>query len=73
MTGVAEWKPSMNVSVDKDLCIGCELCTTVCPALFQMNAAGTLAVAKTASVPKSLESCAGSAADQCPVTAIALS
>ncbi len=62
----------MNAVIDQDRCIGCELCTTVCPALFEMNKTGDLAVVKASPVPKNLESCAGSAADQCPVTAIAL-
>ena len=27
----------MQANVDKELCIGCELCTSICPELFSMD------------------------------------
>ena len=53
--------------VDPDVCIGCELCTQLCPEVFQMQ--GEVAVAKDADCP----TCdLDEIAPQCPVDAISV-
>ena len=54
-------------TVDKDLCVGCGLCTQVCPDVFEMNDDGTADVKAGAD---SSADCIQDAADQCPVGAI---
>lgn len=59
----------MKAEVNHDLCIGCTLCTSICPEIFYMNdedKADTLEP----NVPKSLEKNAISARQSCPVEAI---
>jgi len=58
----------MNVRVDEDLCIGCELCIQTAPAIFEMS--GGKAVAKVTSVPPEEDASCKDAADGCPVSAI---
>jgi len=58
----------MKVSVDADLCTGCELCVETCPEVFEMD--GDIAVSKTDEVPEEAEDSARQAADECPVEAI---
>ncbi|HNX23516.1 MAG TPA: ferredoxin [Spirochaetota bacterium] len=60
----------MKAAVDKDLCIGCELCTQTCPEVFKMED-GT-AVAYTNPVPPANEAAAKQAADECPVNCISI-
>ena len=61
----------MKVKVDPDLCIGCTLCTQVCPDIFKME--GDKAIASVSVAPKDKEALCKQAADDCPVTAIILS
>ncbi len=59
----------MKAEVNHDLCIGCTLCTSICPEIFYMNdedKADTLEP----NVPKSLEKTAISSRQSCPVEAI---
>jgi ferredoxin len=58
----------MNVRVDADLCIGCELCVQTAPSLFEMS--GDKAIAKVSAIPESEETSCKDAADSCPVSAI---
>lgn len=53
-----------------DLCVGCGLCTEICPTVFAMR--GEVAIAITDPVPTAAESDCTDAKNQCPVTAIAL-
>ena len=53
----------MKAYVDKDTCIGCELCTQICPDVFSMDDDGK-------SVAKNLQDDAVEARDSCPVSAI---
>ena len=60
----------MKAIVDAELCVGCGMCASTCPDVFEMD--GALAVVKLEVVPKAQEACAQQATDECPVTAIAL-
>jgi len=60
----------MKAAVDKDLCIGCELCTQTCPGVFKMEDGN--AVAYTNPVPAADENKAKQAADECPVNCISI-
>lgn len=59
----------MKAVVDKDACIGCELCTSICPEVFSMDDDG-LAVAIDEELDESLVESAQEAADSCPTEAI---
>ena len=63
----------MKAAVNAETCIGCALCTTICPEVFEMDGNGTLAVVKAPTVPQDQQALCRDAADQCPVTAIVLS
>lgn len=58
----------MNVSVDKDLCIGCGMCESSCSDVFVMQ--DNIAVVKEAAVPESMQECVQQTAKDCPVEAI---
>ena len=58
----------MNPVVDQDLCIGCGLCASIAPDIFEMNEEGKAI----ALVAETSDSAAQEAADSCPVGAIAL-
>jgi ferredoxin len=58
----------MKVRVDPELCTGDELCTQVCPEIFEME--GEKAAAKTEEVSEDLRECAKEAAESCPSEAI---
>jgi len=58
----------MKVYVDKDTCIGCGLCESTCPDLFEMK--DNLAVTKSETVPAGQEECAKQMVKDCPVDAI---
>ena len=60
----------MKAKVDQDTCIGCDLCTQICPEVFKME--GDKAAAYVAIVPKEFEGDCKKAADGCPVTAITI-
>ena len=55
--------------VDKNLCIGCGLCTEICPQVFEMGNDDKARV-KTDPVPPEAEEGCRQAAEQCPVSAI---
>ncbi|MBW6411116.1 ferredoxin [Clostridium weizhouense] len=59
----------MKVKVDKDTCIGCGLCPSICPECFDMEddgKAGTIV----SDVPKDAQDSAKEAEVSCPVNAI---
>jgi len=58
----------MKVSIDADSCIGCGLCTSDCPEVFEMKA--EKAVPKAAIVPAGKEDSCKNAATNCPVQCI---
>ena len=59
----------MKAKVDKDTCISCGLCPSICEEVFQIGDDGK-AEAKVEEVPKEYEEEAQEAADSCPVNAI---
>ena len=59
----------MKAKVDKDTCIGCGLCPSICPEVFEMDDDG-LAHTIVDSVPDSVEDEAKEAEESCPVNAI---
>ncbi|NMA86670.1 MAG: ferredoxin [Tissierellia bacterium] len=59
----------MKAVVDKDSCIGCELCTSICPEVFSMDDDG-LAVAIEEEIDESLVESAKEAEESCPTEAI---
>lgn len=59
----------MNVSIDESGCIGCGLCTQVCPEVFEMGDSGVAEVIME-EVPENLEDSAQEASDSCPVEVI---
>ena len=58
----------MKAYVDKDQCIGCGVCPTVCPEVFEMD--DDVAVVIGDIVPREAKESAKSAQEQCPVDAI---
>jgi len=62
----------MNAYVEKDTCIGCGLCPSICPEVFEMDEDG-LAFAYQEQVPEDNEDAAQEAADSCPTEAIIIS
>ncbi|KAF5063053.1 ferredoxin [Proteiniclasticum sp. QWL-01] len=58
----------MNPVVDKDLCIGCGLCPSIAPEIFEMEDDGKAV----ALVAETSDPAAQEAADSCPVGAILL-
>ncbi|HEY5562367.1 MAG TPA: ferredoxin [Clostridiaceae bacterium] len=59
----------MKASVDQEGCIGCELCTDVCPSVFSMNDEGK-AQAIDEDIPSGNKDEAQEASDGCPVSVI---
>lgn len=61
----------MKAFVDPGVCIGCTLCTGICPEVYTMD--GSLAHAMEGEIPGEYASGAAEAAQSCPVNAIELS
>lgn len=60
---------SMKASIDRDGCISCGLCESICPQVFRMAEDG-LAEVCVDTVPASAEATALEAKDSCPVSVI---
>jgi ferredoxin len=61
----------MKPVVDRDLCIGCELCSDTCPEVFRMGD-DDLAQVVTESPGHEQYDCIREAEELCPVTAISI-
>ncbi|HEY5556227.1 ferredoxin [Acetobacterium sp.] len=61
----------MKAIVDKETCIGCGLCESECPDLFELDE-DSIAIVMVDVVPEEFESCALEALEECPVDAITL-
>ena len=59
----------MKVKIDRELCIGCGICASICPEIFDMDDEN-IAVVKTELVPIDLEPKVREAAESCAVEAI---
>ncbi|WP_338001160.1 ferredoxin [Acetobacterium malicum] len=59
----------MKAKVDRDTCVGCGLCESVCPKVFEMNNDSIAEVIAEVITPEN-EACALEAQDECPVSAI---
>ncbi|MDR1875682.1 MAG: ferredoxin [Synergistaceae bacterium] len=57
----------MKVSVDQQRCIGCGVCSQVCPEVFRVDEAAGVAVVMS---PDSDDPCAKEAESSCPVSCI---
>ncbi len=62
----------MKATVDKELCIGCGICESICPKVFVMDGDGKASVKAQLLTPE-LKECAEDAQEQCPVSAISVS
>ena len=58
----------MKATVDQDTCIGCGLCVSICPDVFEMNEDGKSEAVN--AVTPDLQDDAEEAAGSCPVEAI---
>lgn len=61
----------MKAFVDKDTCIGCEVCVQVCPEVFSMED-DDLAVAIKEDIPADVMEAAEEARDSCPTDSITI-
>ncbi|MBN1983179.1 MAG: ferredoxin [Chitinivibrionales bacterium] len=61
----------MKARVDKNVCIGCQMCVQICPDVFQMNDEG-IAVVLVDTINVKYENLCKEAQEMCPVMAIAL-
>lgn len=59
----------MKATVDLDTCIGCGLCPSIAPGLFEMQDDGKAHTILSA-VPEDIEAAAEESEESCPVNAI---
>ena len=59
----------MKAIVDRDACIGCGLCESICPEVFELDGEN-IAVVMVDVIPQESEDTAIEAQDECPVSAI---
>ena len=62
----------MKAFIDHDGCIACELCTEICPSVFQMHEDGDYAEVYVDEVPEEDIADAEDARDSCPTEVISL-
>ncbi|NLK63514.1 MAG: ferredoxin [Tissierellia bacterium] len=59
----------MRAKVDRDACISCGLCESICPDVFELDDEN-ISVVKVDPIPSEAEACAKEAEDECPTDAI---
>ncbi len=59
----------MRAEIDRDGCISCGLCASICPEVFRMGADGPAEVCVDP-IPTEVEASAIEAGDSCPVSVI---
>lgn len=59
----------MKANVEKGICVGCGLCTELCPDVFRIDEDG-LAIAEDKDISGTDLECAKDTAHKCPVNAI---
>lgn len=60
----------MRAHIDRDGCIACELCPSICPEVFRMSEEDGLAEVYTDPIPENVEDEAIEAQESCPVSVI---
>lgn len=61
----------MKATVDRDSCIGCELCASICPEVFEIDDE-QIAIVIADPIPSDVEDLAKEAEDSCPTSAISI-
>ena len=61
----------MKATINRDGCISCELCASICPEVFRM-ADDDLAEVYIDEIPEELEDDVNEAVDSCPVSVISV-
>lgn len=61
----------MEAMIDRDGCIGCELCVNVCSEVFEMSDDGKASVIDEM-IPVKSENCAAEAEERCPAIVITI-
>jgi ferredoxin len=61
----------LKANVDKDTCISCGLCPSICPEVFEMQDDGKAGTIEE-KVPEQVQESAEEAEDACPVNAISI-
>ncbi len=61
----------MEAKIDRDACIGCELCVTLAPEVYEMDDEH-IATVIVNPIPQDLEDDAREGADSCPTDAISI-
>jgi ferredoxin len=64
-----ERRVKMKAFVDKDICIGCGNCVSICPRVFKIGTDGKSEVIID-EIPQELKKCAKEAESNCPADAI---
>ena len=59
----------MRAKVDRDACISCGLCETICPDVFELDDE-SISTVKVDPIPEEYENCTKEAEEECPTDAI---
>lgn len=59
----------MRAEVDREACISCGICESLCPDVFELDEE-SISVVKVDPIPAEFEDCSQEAADECPTDAI---